>query len=94
MLRVALAIALGLLCGFIVGGTVAMVIGTIYVDAFDSSCRREGYCGMLIFGAFMSIGAIGGAVICTIAAAILAWPNRHIPLAIFDRSRNTGSESS
>jgi hypothetical protein len=94
MLRVALAIALGLLCGFIVGGTLAMVAGTIYVDAIDASCRREGYCGMLIFGGFMSIGAIVGAVICTIAAAILAWPHRHVPLAIFDRSRNTGSESS
>jgi hypothetical protein len=92
MFRVPLAIALGFLCGFIVGGTLAMVAGTIYVDAFDSSCRSEGYCGMLIFGAFMSIGAIIGAVICTIAAAILVWPNRHIPLAIFDRSRNTGSE--
>jgi hypothetical protein len=94
MFRVALAIALGFLCGFIVGGTLAMVAGTIYVDAFDASCRSEGYCGMLIFGAFMPIGAIAGAIISTIGAAILAWRSRHIPLAIFDRSRNTGSEPS
>jgi hypothetical protein len=91
MARVALAIALGFLCGFIVGGTIAVVIGSIYVEVFDSSCR-EGYCGMLIFGAFMPIGALAGAIACTIAAALLAWRSRHIPLPIFDRSRTTGSE--
>ena len=89
MARVALAIALGFLCGFIVGGTIAVVAGSIYVEVFDASCR-EGYCGMLIFGAFMPIGALVGAVACTIWAAILAWRSRHIPLPIFDRSRNTG----
>ena len=93
MARVALAIALGFLCGFIVGGTLAVVIGSIYVEVFDRRCF-EGYCGMLIFGAFMPIGALIGAFVCTIGSAILAWRRRHIPLPILERSRNTGNETS
>ena len=53
---------IGFVLGAILGGAFGIGVGLAWTNLVQTSCF-EGYCGMLVFFAFMPIGAIlGGAV--------------------------------
>jgi hypothetical protein len=58
--KVVLLGLVGLFFGAILGGTIGVVAGLAWTQVFNTSCF-EGYCGMLVFLAFMPVGmALGG----------------------------------
>jgi hypothetical protein len=59
----------GLVLGGLIGAALGVGIGLAWTDVMHTSCF-EGYCGMLVFFAFMPIGALLGGVA---GAAWLAW---------------------
>ena len=78
--RVTLAIALGIVGGFIGGGTLGIAMGAVYIEIFSASCAD--YCRALLFFAFMPIGAIMGALVLSIWAGVAVWRKRNKSLTI------------
>jgi hypothetical protein len=59
-MKIALLGLVGLFFGVILGGAIGVGVGLAWTKVFDTSCF-EGYCGMLVFLAFMPLGmALGG----------------------------------
>jgi hypothetical protein len=61
----------GFFLGALVGGALGVGAGLLWTEIFHTSCF-EGYCGMLVFFAFMPIGAIVGGAAGALALACLA----------------------
>jgi hypothetical protein len=62
---------LGFVLGAIVGGVIGIVLGFVWINVFQTS-DFEGYSGMLVFFAFMPIGAIIGGILGASALAAVA----------------------
>ena len=59
-MKIVLLGLVGLFLGAILGGAIGVGVGLVWTKVFDTNCF-EGYCGMLVFLAFMPIGmALGG----------------------------------
>ncbi len=67
----------GFVLGGLTGAALGVGVGLTWTSLVQTSCF-EGYCGMLVFFAFMPIGAILGAIA---GAAAFAWLARRPPSA-------------
>ena len=61
-MKVALLALLGLFAGAIAGGLIGIGAGMLWVEIAHTS-SREGQAGMLVFFAFMPMGAVIGAIV-------------------------------
>lgn len=61
----------GFIFGAFAGGIIGTGLGLIWTSIFQTSCF-EGYCGMLVFYAFMPIGVIGGGLIGAVVLGYFA----------------------
>jgi hypothetical protein len=68
-MKIVLLGLIGLLLGLIAGGAIGMGVGAICVEIFQVS-NFEGGAGMMVFFAFMPIGAILGGIA---GAVLLGW---------------------
>ena len=62
---------IGFVLGAFLGGALGVGVGLAWTDLVETSCF-EGYCGMLVFFAFMPIGAILGGILGAIWLAVVA----------------------
>jgi hypothetical protein len=69
----ALAGCMGLILGVLIGAALGVGAGLAWTRVFETSCF-EGYCGMLVFTAFMPVGAIVGGLAGAVLFAGLARP--------------------
>jgi hypothetical protein len=60
----------GFVLGGLIGAALGVGVGLTWTNLVHTSCF-EGYCGMLVFFAFMPIGAIFGAIAGAVALACL-----------------------
>lgn len=62
---------IGFVLGAVVGGAAGVGVGLAWTGFVETSCF-EGYCGMLVFFAFMPIGALVGGALGAILLAVAA----------------------
>jgi len=76
-MKVALLILLGLILGALGGAALGIGAGLAWVEIFKTS-NFEGHSGMLVFFAFMPLGAILGGLAGAVTFGVLAWRDAEI----------------
>jgi len=71
MMMVVVVIFVGLLLGAMVGGIAGVLLGLLWTSVFHTT-SFEGYSGSLVFGTFMPLGIIIGALIGAVGLGVLA----------------------
>ena len=69
---------IGFVLGAVVGGAAGVGVGLAWTNLVQTSCF-EGYCGMLVFFAFMPIGSLAGGALGAICLAVAAGRRRKTP---------------
>ena len=70
-MKVVLVAFVGLLIGAMVGAVAGVGVGLAWVNVFHTT-SFEGYSGMLVFGTFMPLGIILGALTGAVGLGVLA----------------------